>query len=192
MAVTVTVENGSGIPGANSYSIVAAFKAYAEQQGWSLTGISDDQIGSALIRGTSGLDGLYGAKFPGVRTNPLQGLQWPRKAGSYVNGTFVEGYPVSVSDSEGVLILSNVVPARVVAATHQLAWRELQKPGSTTPDVAAGGGFQRIKAGSVEVSRFSPGSYSSRASFAVVDGILAGLLGQASLNGAAEVDLLRV
>lgn len=174
--MSVVVEDGSCVEGANSYLSVADFKAYADARGFSYAGKSDDEIGQALIRATSWLDATYRARWPGVRTyGALQSLLWPRKAGSVVNGEYVpDAYLTTVTDSEGIAIATTSIPSALKSAVAEAALRELTSPGSLAPDLERGGAIKRIQAGPVEVE------YSNTAAagttFTVIDGILAGLI----------------
>lgn len=176
MAVTVTVEDGSGVDGANAYLSVSDFKSYADQRGWDYSSYDDDQIGSAIIRATSAIDMLYGARFPGVATYEAdQSLMWPRKAGSIFNGVFYSGNPVTVTQASGWPIPIDEVPDVMVKATAEAAWRELQSPGSLVPDLERGGAIKSIRAGSVGIEY--AGTAPAGTTFTAIDSLMASLLG---------------
>jgi hypothetical protein len=188
MAVTVTVEDGSGVDGANSYQSVADWKTYATQQGWDYSVYTNDQIGSALIRATRSADRWE--TWSGVRTyGSEQSMLWPRKAGSIQYGQYVaDGELLVITDAEGLPIEEDEIPDLLVQAAAEIAWRELQSPGSMAPDYERGGAIKSLKAGSVEIvyaDGATPGT-----TYSVIDGLLAGLLPDGP-NGSAEVDLLR-
>ncbi|MDB5733116.1 MAG: hypothetical protein JWQ03_3011, partial [Variovorax sp.] len=117
MPVTVTVEDGSGVTGANAYLSPADFAVYAGQQGWALTtaeGVpyTEDQIGSAIIRGRAWLDATYRSRWPGSRANGRdQSTAWPRK---------------DATDGDGEEIADDEIPGEVIDASAEAAWRELQ------------------------------------------------------------------
>lgn len=188
MAVSVIVEDGDAPDGANSYQDVAGWKVHADQQGWDYSVYTDDQIGSALIRSTRSVDRWE--KWPGVRTyGSGQSLLWPRKAGSIQYGEFVaDGDLLTVTDAEGLSIDEDEIPVLLVQAVAEAAWRELQAPGSLSPDFERGGAVKSLKAGSVEIV-YADGA-TSRTTFSVIDDLLSGLLPDGP-NGSAEVDLLR-
>lgn len=77
MAITITVEDGSGVAGANSYVDLATARAYAEQRGRTLPS-DDEQAKALIIRSTDYLESFRG-KYKGVKTNASNALQWPRK-----------------------------------------------------------------------------------------------------------------
>lgn len=174
--MAVIVEDGSCVEGANSYLSVTDFKTYADARGLSYDGKSDDETGEALIRATSWIDATYRTRFPGVRTyGALQSLQWPRKAGSIVNGQYVpDAYLTTVTDAEGIPIATTEIPSALESGTAEAAYRELLAPNSLAPDLERGGDIRRLKAGSVEVE------YSTTAPaatiFTTIDGQLALIL----------------
>lgn len=87
MAVTVTVEDGSNVSGANSFVSVADLVAYAEQRGIALTGDADAQ-GAKLIRAGDYINGLR-SRFKGTKTNDDQTMQFPR-TGVYIDGVYLD------------------------------------------------------------------------------------------------------
>jgi hypothetical protein len=166
MSVSVVVEDGSGITGANAYLSVEDWKAYADQFGLDYsvtadgTAYTDDQIGSAIIRARSWLDTTYRSRWPGAKANGReQSTAWPRKEADDVDGE-------NIADDE--------VPSEVIVASAEAAWRELQAPGSLSPDLERGGAVQSIKAGSVEIV-YADGAPLSTV-YSGIDGILNGLL----------------
>jgi hypothetical protein len=176
MAVSVIVEDGSGVPSANSYLSVADWKVYADQQGWDYSttpaGVpyTDDQIGSAIIRGRAWLDATYRSRWPGSRANGRdQSTAWPRK---------------DAIDGDGEEIVDDEIPGEVKDASAEAAWRELQEAGSLSPDLERGGAIKSLKAGSVEVTYADGASsltvYSGIAQ--MLDGLLTTLPGNTSVS----------
>jgi len=176
MAVTLKVEDGSCVDGANSYLSAEDFEAYADLRGYSY-GADANAIATALIRATAWLDATYRSRWPGVRTyGALQSLMWPRKAGSIVNGSYVpDRWITTVTDAEGVSIATTEIPVALKNALAEAAYRELNSPGSLAPDLERGGAIESLQAGSVEIV------YSSTApvgtTFTQIDAILSGLIG---------------
>jgi len=76
MAITVTVEDGTGVANANSYVSVADVKAYANQRGVVLPS-TDDEIAAMIIKATDYLES-FACKYQGRKTDCAQSLQWPR------------------------------------------------------------------------------------------------------------------
>lgn len=184
MAATVTVEDGSGVAGANSYVSVADWKAYAVNNGWDYAGAgegatayTDDQIGAALIRAATWLDAAYYSRWPGVPTYLAeQPMAWPRKAGCIIQGQFVASdYLLTVTDARGIPIAVDAIPLPLIRAQNEAAWRELQAAGTLAPDVDAGGAIKKMEAGSVAIE-YRDGAPKAQ-SFPAIDGILAPLIG---------------
>lgn len=153
-----TVEDGTGIEGANSYVSENDLGTYTDDRGVTL---ASGDAEAALIRATASIDAIYRSRFPGWRTNGRsQGLEWPRSG---------------ASDAEGNEIAEDEIPVEIVNAVCEFAVRELTTPGSTAPDLERGGNIRRMKAGSVEIEY--GGNATANTVFQIVDGILAGLLG---------------
>lgn len=138
--MSLVVENGTGLAGAESYVSVADANAYhfaRGQEAWSDGSTAEKE--SALRRATTFIDGRYGGRFSGTRANGrVQALLWPRSGATDVEGWAIEGLPLEL-----------------VRATAEAALRELASPGSLSPDIAvtsAGGAVIRTKvvAGPVE------------------------------------------
>lgn len=135
----LVVEDGTGLPDADSYLSLPDFKTFAEAQGFVLTDtMTDDYLRAALRRGTTAVDSIYRLRFTGVRLRGFeQALEWPRSGGTYRPG----GSPVP----------DNAVPVQVRNAAAQLAWREAVTPGSTQPDYVATSQVVREKVDVLEV-----------------------------------------
>lgn len=117
--MALTIEDGTGIAGADAYADVTACSAYAvNYYGSSLSGSPADKE-AAIRRAAAYLSTL---PWKGTRAHGRdQGLAWPRDG---------------VTDCEGYPIASNVVPGEVVAAQHELARAEFQSPGVLTPSAS--------------------------------------------------------
>lgn len=108
----------------DSYASVSdadAYHAALGNAGW--TG-ADQLKEEALRRATSWLDAKYKSRWPGLPyNNRAQALDWPR----------VQAY-----DCDGYDVDSLTVPREIVKATCEAALRELQAPGSLSPDIVPG------------------------------------------------------
>lgn len=148
-----TVEDGTGIAGANSYASIADADTYFADRGTGTWTGSDAVKEGALIRATAYIDATY--RFVGIIVDRTQALAWPR----------YEAY-----DREG-RILSGV-PAAVIGATCELALYALSKPLTTVVT-----GQERIK--SVQAGRagvtFQDGAADVGVRFTFVDRMLSGL-----------------
>ena len=168
--MTLIVEDGSNVTGANSYVSVDDCLAYCAARGLSF-GTSPTTTGEqALIRATKALDTIYGARFPGYRTNGRdQSLLWPRS----------EAY-----DAEDQTIDTDEIPQEIIDATCEFASREYDEANSILPDLDRGGDIHSIQAGSVSITY--GGNATVATTFRTVDGILAPLLGAANATFMGE------
>lgn len=123
-----TVEDGTGVTGANSYATVAAFRAYHAERGRAAEDgdYPDAVVQAALIRATDFIEQRWLGRFIGQsRLLTTQGLSWPRTY-VYVDGVSVSGLPV-----------------QLVRAVHEYGWKALEYA-SLTPAPPAP--FARAKA----------------------------------------------
>src|SRR6187431_658285 len=106
MAIVITVEDGSNVPGANSYQSVAAVREYAEYRGVELD--PDDEVVKAQI--IVGMDYLEAkeCEFQGWRTYEDQALSWPR-TGVILN---CKAYPTDAIPSQLKGALAQLVMAQ--------------------------------------------------------------------------------
>lgn len=110
MAVTLIVETGTGSATANAYASLAAASAYLERQLYAGAWLDadEDRQSAALVWATQLLDERI--DWAGTPATTTQALGWPR-AYCY--------------DRLGRAIEEDVVPAAVVNATAEFAWRLL-------------------------------------------------------------------
>lgn len=155
--MTLILEDGSGVAGANSYASEDTFDNYADDHGVVL---ADGDAEAALIRASTAIDARYTNAFPGYRkSGRQQGLQWPRAA---------------AYDVAGWLIRDDEVPIEIIQATCEAAVRELAAPNSMMPDLERGGKIDSIRAGSVGITWSSAAS--AYTTFTLIDGILINIL----------------
>lgn len=141
---TMVVEDGTGLPNANSYASIDTLISYCNDHG--ITTADGDQQ-TALIRATQYIESNYRGRWPGARIKyrGLQSLSWPRY-GAYANDESrinyralqlsAGGYPESTYPfSIGYLIQPNEVPIELIQATCEAAIRELIVPGYLQPDL---------------------------------------------------------
>ncbi|MBB4063679.1 DnaT-like ssDNA-binding protein [Gellertiella hungarica] len=168
--MTLIVEDGTGLPNAESYETASGFRAYGLKVGLDLVAIDDDKkLEQALRRATIWLDGRYGARFLGCCTSSTQALQWPRAGVRY----------------RQTVIGSHEIPDRLRAALCEAAWRELSSPGALSPDAPATK-IKRDKVGDVE-TEFVRGAAGAHDEFPAIDLLLVGLItgGAAAYSGRA-------
>jgi hypothetical protein len=160
----VVVEDGTGLPLADSYVSEDYLDAYIDARAITL---ASGDAEAALVRATAAIDARYAGAFPGYRlAGRSQGLEWPRQ---------------NAWDAQGWLIPDNIVPVEVLDATCEAAIRELSEPGSMMPDLKRGGAIQSVRAGSVAVTYAS--NASAQTSFTLIDGIIANVLSGAQSGG---------
>lgn len=147
------------------YGSVALADAYHEARlntAW--TGVASspaDAKEAALLRASVWLDGTYGARFTGTRTDGRdQSRAWPRSG---------------ATDGEGLAIASDEVPDEVLQATYEAAMRELTTPGSMSPDYTPAQGVKSETVGPISVT-YRDGSGSQLPVSTTIDNILAPLL----------------
>lgn len=74
-----TVEDGSGIVGANAYiSIAIADTYHADRNQHTWADLNDDEKEGFIVRASDYIDKRFGRKFRGFRATKDQGLEWPR------------------------------------------------------------------------------------------------------------------
>lgn len=130
MAVVVVVEDGTGLPNANSYVSVAELRDYFSvvPDAAAFVAQDDDVLGQYVIYATRVLD--QKTLWKGYQPTTAQALAWPRQY---------------VTDKYGNSIPSNIVPPQVKAVTCELArWLKENDP-------ADGQDVQRLKQVTVDV-----------------------------------------
>lgn len=134
--VTLVLETGAGVPGANSYASLEYADEYFlshpfYSDSWSGI-ISSDKRTALLIAASRQLDVQF--LWRGTRVSTTQGLEWPRY-GAY--------------DDYGQYISQNIVPERVVQATCEMAYY-LSK-GDVSQNTQASQGLDRLKIDVIEL-----------------------------------------
>ena len=72
-----TLEDGTGISGANAYISVAYFNSYHADRGVD-TGYTDTEVEQHVVRASDYADKRWGRRFRGYRMRNDQGREWPR------------------------------------------------------------------------------------------------------------------
>lgn len=153
----------------SSYGTLAASKTYHAERGNTAWAAADDaDLTIALLRGSEYVDGRYRAAFPGYKTGErAQVREWPR---------------TGATDASGYLIAEDAEPVEVEYATYEAALRELATPGSLMPDVTPATQIKRERIeGIIDTEYVTPsGAASARPVIAVIDAIMAPLIGSGS------------
>jgi hypothetical protein len=107
MALDLIVENGTGVPNANSYLSIEEFQDLADMLGYDYSTFSTDDTMRKLIRSTIILESNYRIYYNGSRVTETQGLEWPREDATYYDKTD---------------ILSTVIPKEIKEATVEMVY----------------------------------------------------------------------
>lgn len=106
MAITITVEDGTIVAGANSYVSVSDAKAYASDRGVSLPA-ADDAVAAMLLKAMDYLV-QYRDKWKGVIVSSVQTLPWPRD-GAYITEPYLwpnDEIPMELIHAQAQLVLA--------------------------------------------------------------------------------------
>ena len=118
------VEDGTGLPNANSYSDVAYADEYFEERGITAWAGDPAQKEAWLVQATDYIEQVFGARFVGVKLTTEQSLSWPRQ---------------HARARDGSLIADDVIPPTLIRACCQYALRAIQGPLMPDPIVSAEG-----------------------------------------------------
>lgn len=170
--MSLIVEDGSGVAGAESYASVAAADARCASLGatdWAALAIGAREI--ALRKATQFM-ALYRVRWAGRRCTPAQSLDWPR------HGVTVDSFAVA----------SNIVPVEVINACIDLAARA-GAGAELLPDLDTGSNvIRKDKTGPLETEYFQ-NTTDARERFVSIDAMLAPYFGSA--GGSNSIRLVR-
>ena len=164
--MTLSVETGDGIQGAEAYASIATIGAYWTKRShmalattWSAA--TDAQKEGAAREASTYLDATFGAFYRGARRGRLQGLLWPRS---------------DAKDEAGYSLPD--LPSEIVTATCELAARALSAPLAADIDLGARVKSQTKKVGPIEKTTeyFDGGSEATKTSYGMVSLMLATVL----------------
>jgi len=163
MAITITVEDGSGVAGANSYVSVADARTYAANRGIALPA-DDDELAAMLIQASDYLEAQE-CRYQGDRTSSTQALAWPR-TGVELNG---DVFP------------TNVIPQSLIGAQVQLAIA-INAGFDLQPNISPQDYITREKVGPIETEYADPVAVGIMPTFTAVNALLAPLFGECAAN----------
>jgi hypothetical protein len=175
MPITIVVETGAIVAGANSFVSLCDFQAYHVARGNILAAYTDEQQKAALVKAGDYLNGLV---WKGVKTDRTNPMCWPRY-GTEVGGSIWNQliYPASewvgVLDKDGFYIGTSEVPQEVINAQCEAAYLNLIG-NDLQPSIGAGGQVKREKIDILEWEYFPGASPVSR--YLAVETQLKGLL----------------
>lgn len=155
--MALIIEDGSGVPNANSYVTVAEYRAYATPRGVSLP-VSDATVETQLILATDYLESL---SWLGMPTYDDQALVWPRDE-IYIGCN---------------LIADDMIPNKIKLAQMQLAI-QVNAGIDLMPSVAGGasGAIIREKVGPLE-TEYGAATVGTQPYFRSVNVLLASYVG---------------
>ena len=153
------------------YGTTAGADAYHSERGNAGWDGTEGVKTAALVRASQYLDTHY--TFAGEAATAGQVREWPRSGVIY----------------RGETLASDTIPAAVEMAAYEAALRELETPGSLSPDFTEAGAIKRVKKGvgplAKEIEYTTAGSaYAAKPVIAMIDGLLRPLLkaGRGSVN----------
>jgi len=111
MAFTFTVEDGTGLAGANAYISVSFADDYHDGRGntaWTDSSVTDSAKERAVVRATDYVDKRFGGKFRGWKESSLQALQWPRLDAEDNSGYLIRDIPEKLKQAVSEYALRSV------------------------------------------------------------------------------------
>ena len=120
--MALTIEDGTGVAGADSYLSVANADSYHAAMGNAAWAEEEEAVKEQALRQAAlYIDRVWGSRFSGVPSTSTQGLEWPRLGSCDRNG----------------FSMDHKVPAKVATAASELALRALSN--DLQPDLDWGG-----------------------------------------------------
>jgi hypothetical protein len=162
------VEDGTGVAGANSYATVQEFKDFHTARGNTvLAEADDDQVESALVKGTDYLEQKFRLLWKGSRSYATQVLSWPRRGvdvPDFFDPFFRDLSNIPISFQDTLFIPENEVPWETKVANFLIAAETFDASGASTGVIqpSLGRTTKREKLGVLEVEYFDQAQGSSR------------------------------
>ena len=165
--MSLTVEDGTNVAGANSYVTLAEFTTFMADRGETVIAEADnDQKEFALIKATDYMEQTYRLLWKGSRSNATQVLSWPRRGvdvPDFFDPFFRDLSNVPLSFQDTLFIPENEVPYEVKVAQYLIAKETFSGAESTgVLQPALGRVTKREKLGVLEVEYFTAADGSSR------------------------------
>ena len=155
--MSLIIEDGSRVTGANSYADVSTVDAYHAARGNAAWTGDDTAKEAAILRAMTYIETL---PWHGVKATQTQPLEWPR---------------AYMEDRNGYAINADVVPAQVIHAVAEAALREIVTAGATMPDSARDDVLTSLEvAGAVKLSWASGAPI--RPDYPIIKALLKGLI----------------
>lgn len=174
MALVFTLEDGTGVAGANAYVSLDNLKSYWDNMVYDYSTYTDDQLKAYIIRATRNIDMIYGKIFIGTKYSATQGLLWPRSNAIDADDFLITGVPD---------ILEFVVSEAAYMVANGTAF---------LPSTADGGKkVERVKVDVIEVEDEYSSSSPVGNKFPVLDGMIFSIL-KTGKYGAGYRGIIRV
>lgn len=168
--MSITVETGAGLPGADSYASIIAADARCTSLGLTAWAALAEESKEIALRKATQFMATYRTRWAGRRVYQQQALDWPR-------------YNVMV---DGFTVPSTIVPADVVNACIDLAVRAGIGE-DLLPDLDTGSNaIKKDKTGPLETEYFQ-NTTDARERFVAVDALLAPYFGSAGGGNSIKV-----
>lgn len=137
MAVTIIVEDGSGVPNANSYVDVQFVMDYLESRGLKVP--AEDKLKPMLINAIDFMESLN--RYKGKRTSRDQELQFPR-SGLVDDGEEIpsNSIPVAIKRAQAQLVADTVESGKPLLSTKTTYALKKRVLGPLTQEFATGMG----------------------------------------------------
>lgn len=139
--MTLIVEDGTIVTGANTFISQADFRSYCDDRGINLDAYDPLLIDASIVRAGDWLNNEDRLWWRGQRVNDEQSMAWPRAG-------------VIVQLGTGNELPSNLIPSKIKQAQCYLTFKQLTV-GDVQPDLDRGGGIQSVSAGGVSVTYMS-------------------------------------
>ena len=162
--MALTVEDGSGLAGADSYLSVADADTYHTGHNnpatWS--GASTATKEEALRMAAQYLDAIYGGRWLGLKKGEGQALDWPR---------------AGATDYDGYYMDSSALPQKLKDMAAEMALRNITETSGIIPDISEPGtiGSEEVKVGSISEKKTYLGGKSQIKRYRIVDLLARGL-----------------
>ncbi len=166
--MALTIEDGTGVPGANSYNSLTEIRSFASARGLDLPA-ADADLEVLVIQAFDYIES-FRTRFQGMKTTVSLRHQWPR------SGVVVDGYYVP----------SNAIPAELKDAHAQATVEAYSTDLMSNPGAAV----KREKIDVLEVEyaeATAAGGMSVQPSFPKVEAFLAPLLNRGGTAGRVKV-----
>jgi len=164
MAVTLTIEDGTNVEGANSYMTVEALRVFATNRGVTLS--SDDNVVAAQAINAMDYLRTYDLKWAGIPTFEDQALPFPRDQ--------------ILLPTTGQYLDANEIPQALMAAQGHLVIAQ-QQGITLLPNADIGLPVVKEKIGPIETVYATPkdaGYPDNRVNLPIIDALLAPYLAQ--------------